>query len=131
MKKIFCRVESVALTLLKIMTARKTIEPKYSRELLKMLPLDLYQTMITEGNISRIMARIDCFRREKEDQLAQVMGLGFNWEENLGKKKKLHAFLDNPYLANNLSIQKESLRRQVMFLSALSRSIHKLIFIKK
>lgn len=106
----------------------KLTERKYLKELLGALPADLCQTIITDGNINQIIARINSFQGKKEDAFAKKMGLGLDWGDKPKKRKELQKLLDSSN--DELSFDQESLKREAKFLSNLSRSIYELRFVK-
>lgn len=120
----FVPVEKVAWMIVKL------TKPDNPQELLEMIPEDLSQTMITDLNIEKIIAAIDQIRYGKEDGLAQMMGLGINWENIQQKKEKLRAVLVDSSTAI-LSPEKEDIKRQIRFLRNLCRSISELKFVRQ
>lgn len=121
--RVFCWVEKVALAVIKV------TKPKYSRELLKMLPVDLCQTIITDGNFNQIIARINRFRCEKEDDFARVSGLDLDWKGKPEERKKMCQLVDSS--SDELNPVQEVLQREIKFLSNLGRSIYSLRFIER
>ncbi len=119
----FCSVESVAKAVIKVTKSR------YSQELLGMLPADLFHTIITDENINQIIAKINRFRREKENAFVRRSDLEFDWKDKPTKKKKMQKLIDSS--SDELTSTQKALQRQIRFLDALSRSIFFLCFVKK
>jgi len=120
----FVHVEKMAWMIVKL------TKPDNSHELLEMIPEDLSQTMITDLNIKKIIARINQIRCAREDGLALMMGLGINWENIQQKKEKLRDVLDDSSSAI-LSPEQEEVKRQIRFLRILCRSISELKFVRQ
>ncbi|MBU4204969.1 hypothetical protein KKE19_03695 [Patescibacteria group bacterium] len=118
-----CLVESVARAVIKI------TKLKHSQELLGMFPVDLCQTMIADGNVNQIIAKVNRLWRKKEDAFALAADLGLDWKNKAEKRKKMQKMVDSS--SDKLTLTQKVLQRQIKFLAALSRSIYELKFIKK